>query len=78
MHYGSNRNPMYFRRPEVDPYQQAFLQNTSSLKEHKDVKGNVRAALFFSLTHLTFCLISLFSFTLPSPPLAFPPSLPSS
>jgi hypothetical protein len=46
MQYGTSRNPMMFRRPEVDPYQQAFLQHTSSLKEHKDTKNNPELRAF--------------------------------
>ena len=56
MQYGSSRNPMTFRKVELDPYQQAFLQNTSSLKEHKYLQ-NVR--MIYILAHITVQDVSL-------------------
>lgn len=43
--YGPSRNPMSFRKAEPDPYQHAFLQHTSSLKEHKEKITNVCACV---------------------------------
>jgi len=53
--FGSSqsRHPMSFKKAEQDPYQEAFLLHTSSLKEHtlatsKGDKVNTRSWLYTS------------------------------